>query len=292
MKKAFRLSLGRRTILEGYAFVSLWVIGFATFVAYPFIESIIFSFQDLKLTSGKLESAYVGWKHFRHAFTVDVQLLPILQSTIMKMVLQVPLILIFSMFAAILLNRPMKGRIVFRGIFFLPVIIAAGETLSTLTRQGAATLPIFSQAGLVDTLRDYIPEQLVWPLLAMMDSLTLVMWSAGVPIIILLAGLQTISPALYEAAKCDGATAWESFWKITFPMLMPMLFISTLFSIVDSFTSVTNQMMKYIYRLIFEQFAFAYGSAVGWIYSICIFIIIAIVFFIFRKTSALSLERR
>ncbi|MBD2861515.1 carbohydrate ABC transporter permease [Paenibacillus oceani] len=292
MKTKLRLSLRTRTMFEGYAFVSLWVIGFAVFMAMPLIESIIYSFQDLKLTGGKLASTPVGLKHYRHAFTVDVDLLPTLQTTMVKMIVHVPLILIFSMFSALLLNRPMKGRVFFRGVFFLPVIIATGQTLSTLTKQGAATLPIFQQAGLKETLAEYIPLQLLNPLLTMMDSLTLVMWGAGVPILILLAGLQTVSPTLYEAAKCDGATGWECFWKITFPMLMPMLFISTLFSIVDSFTSVTNEMMRFIYELIFNKFNFAYGAAVGWIYSICIFVIIGIVFFLFRNTTALSQERR
>lgn len=292
MKSRSRLSLRTRSMLEGYAFVSLWVIGFAVFMAMPLIESMIYSFQDLKLTGGKLAATPAGLKHYRHAFTVDVGFLPILQRTMMQMVMHVPLILIFSMFSAMLLNRPMKGRILFRGIFFLPVIIATGQTLSTLMKQGAATLPIFQQAGLKETLADYIPVQLLNPLLTMMDSLTLVMWGAGVPILILLAGLQTVSPTLYEAARCDGATAWESFWKITFPLLMPMLFISALFSIVDSFTSVTNEMMRFIYELIFNKFNFAYGAAVGWIYSLCIFIVIGVVFFVFRNTSALSQERR
>ena len=196
------------------------------------------------------------------------------------------------MFCALLLNRPAKGKAVFRGIFFLPVIVASGEALTTLMKQGAATLPIFRQAGLKETLADFIPIQLLNPLLAMMDTLSLVMWGAGVPILILLAGLQTVSPSLYEAAKCDGATAWESFWKVTFPMLMPMLLVSTLFVIVDSFTNASNSMMGFIYDQIFIKLSFGYAAALGWIYSTMILFVIAIVFFMYRNTSALSQEGR
>ena len=277
-------------MLEGYGFILPWVIGFLLFMAYPLIESLIYSFQDLRLSAGKLAATNVGWKHYRSGFTVDLEMVPILRKTVVSMAVQTPLILIFAMFCALLLNRPMKGKAVFRGIFFLPVIVASGEALTTLLKQGAATLPIFRQAGLKETLADFIPIQLLNPLLAMMDTLSLVMWGAGVPILILLGGLQTVSPSLYEAAKCDGATGWESFWKITFPMLMPMLFVSSLFVIVDSFTNVSNSMMGYIYDQIFIKLSFGYAAALGWIYSSMILVVIAIVFIMFRNTSALSQE--
>ncbi|RKN70141.1 carbohydrate ABC transporter permease [Paenibacillus ginsengarvi] len=292
MKGKLRLTLKGRHFAEGYSFVALWTIGFLVFMAIPLVRSLLYSFQDLKVNSGRLQATWVGLQNYRQAFTVDVEFTPILTSTMLQTIFNVPLILIFSMFSAILLNRPMKGRIFFRGVFFLPVIIAAGETLQKLTAQGAATLPIFQQYDLKSVLQDYIPLELLTPLLTMMDSLTLVMWGAGVPILILLAGLQTISPSLYEAAKCDGATPWENFWKITFPMIMPMLLVSTLFCIVDSFTSVMNKMMKYIYTLVFNKFNYGYASAVGWIYFIFIFLVIGVVFFLFRNTTAVARDRR
>ncbi|WP_409341473.1 carbohydrate ABC transporter permease [Paenibacillus sp. MBLB4367] len=292
MKGKLRLTLKGRHIWEGYSFVALWTFGFLVFMAIPLVRSLLYSLQDLKVSSGRLEATYVGLKNYRQAFTVDVEFMPILKETMLKMGFQVPLILIFAMFSAILLNRPMKGRIFFRGVFFLPVIIAAGETLQKLTAQGAATLPIFQQYDMKSMLQDYIPLELLTPLLSMMDSLTLVMWGAGVPILILLAGLQTISPTLYEAAKCDGATPWENFWKITFPMIMPMLLVSTLFCIVDSFTSVMNKMMRFINMLVFNKFSYGYASAIGWIYFVFIFIVIGIVFAIFRNTSAMAKDRR
>ncbi|MNC42495.1 Inner membrane ABC transporter permease protein YcjO [compost metagenome] len=110
------------------------------------------------------------------------------------------------------------------------------------------------------------------------------MWDSGVQILIFLAGLQTISVSLYEAAKCDGATAWESFWKVTFPMIMPMMLVNTLFSIVSSFTKADNQIMSHILNVVFKNNDFGYGSAMGWIYFVFIFIILGIVFMLFRKS--------
>ncbi len=103
-------------------------------------------------------------------------------------------------------------------------------------------------------------------------------------ILIFLAGLQTISVSLYEAAKCDGATAWESFWKITFPMIMPMMLVNTLFSIVSSFTKADNQIMSHILNVVFKTNDFGYGSAMGWIYFVFIFMVLGLVFLLFRKS--------
>jgi len=113
-----------------------------------------------------------------------------------------------------------------------------------------------------------------------------------VQILIFLAGLQTIPASLYEAAKCDGATPWESFWKITFPMLMPMIFVNTLYSIVNSFTKTDNQMMNHIITNVFRNNEYAYGSAMGWIYFVIVFFIIGLVFLLFRRGLANAEERR
>ena len=281
-----------KTMLEGYGFLTPWIIGFLIFMVAPLGRSLYYAFQDLRVTSGQLDATFIGLRHFRFAFTVDVDFLPIVRNTVVEMALQVPLILIFAMFSALLLNRSFRGRVFFRGVFFLPVIIAAGSTLQNLLDQGAAAAPIFTSWDIVSLLDGYVSPDLLAPLLAFLDSSMLVMWKAGVPIIILIAGLQTISTSLYEAARCDGATPWESFWKITFPMIQPMLLVSTLFCIVDSFTSVNNEMMQYIYTRIFVTINYGYASAIGWIYFILIFLVIGFVLLLFRNTSAMRHERR
>ncbi|WP_211749366.1 sugar ABC transporter permease [Paenibacillus sp. Marseille-Q4541] len=286
-----KLSMRGRHILEGYGFISIWIIGFILFMAYPLGQSFYYSLNNLTVTEKGLVAEYTGFTNYRAAFTTDVDFLPLLQKTMTTMLTQVPLILIFAMFSALLLNRNFKGRVIFRGIFFLPVIIASGAILRELLEQGAAQLPIFYQYGLFGMLNDFIPGALLGPLLQYADSLTLVMWDAGVQILIFIAGLQTISPSLYEAAKCDGATKWESFWKITFPMIMPMIFVNTLYSVVNSFTKTDNYIMNHIMNNVFKSNNYAYGSAMGWIYFVVISIVLALIFFLFRK-SLLQMEGR
>ncbi|WP_424768231.1 carbohydrate ABC transporter permease [Paenibacillus sp. sgz302251] len=292
MNKRSRLSMKGRRILEGYTFISLWVLGFLLFMAIPLGRSLYYSFNQLVTSKTGLQATYVGFDQFRKAFTADVNFLPALQGTIVNMITQVPLILVFAMFSALLLNRPMIGRTFFRGVFFLPVIIASGAILQELLDQGADRLPIFNQPDLIFTLRTIVPPDVLEPLLQTADNLTLVMWHSGVQILIFLAGLQTISTSLYEAAEIDGATKWEAFWKITFPMIIPMILVNTLFSVVSSFTEVNNQMMQYIRNVVFSQNDYGYGSAIGWIYFVVIFIIIGIVFTLFRRGLENSEDRR
>ncbi|WP_274361272.1 carbohydrate ABC transporter permease [Paenibacillus thermotolerans] len=283
MRKSAKLSMRTQHVLEGYSFVLLWVIGFLVFMAVPLGRSLYYSFNKMTLTKQGLQATFHGTRYYRDAFTVDVDFVPKLMSTVTTMVIHVPLIIIFAMFSALLLNRPFRGRMMFRSIFFLPVIIASGVVLQKLLDQGAATLPIFVQYDLARILIQYVPSEVLLPLLKMMDSLTLVMWDSGVQILIFLAGLQSISPQLYEAAKCDGATPWESFWKVTFPMITPMILVNVLFSIVNSFTKVNNAVMTYIYDIAFKKNEFGYGSALGWIYFAIIFLIILLVMFLFKN---------
>lgn len=286
-----RLSMRIRHILEGYTFISLWIIGFFAFMAIPLGRSLYFSFNNMLTDRDGLIAEYVGLLHYRGAFVVDVNFLPLIRMTMTTMLTHVPLIIIFAMFSALLLNRAAFGRTVFRGIFFLPVIIASGTVLSKMLEQGAAQLPIFYQYDLYSKLSFFLPSGILLPLLEYTDSLTLVMWDAGVQTLIFLAGLQTISPSLYEAAKCDGATAWESFWKITFPMIMPMIFVNVLFTIVSSFTKADNVIMDHIMMIVFTQNNYGYGAALGWLYFIMIFIILCLVFLLFRRSLA-SIEGR
>ncbi|MFC5652574.1 carbohydrate ABC transporter permease [Paenibacillus solisilvae] len=288
MNKPFRLSMRKRHILEGYSFISLWIVGFLLFLAVPLGRSLYYSFQTLEPSESGLKATYVGMLNYRAAFTTDINFLPLLQKTMVTMLTQVPLILIFAIMSALLLNRHSIGRGMFRGIFFLPVIIASGAILRELLEQGAAQLPIFLNDDLFNKLSFLIPEEILEPLLGYADSLTLVMWDAGVQILIFLAGLQTISPILYEAAKMDGATKWESFWKITFPMIMPMIFVNTLFSIVNSFTKADNQIMNHLMTVVFRDNNYGYGSAIGWLYFFFIFIVLGAVFLMFRKSMATS----
>jgi ABC-type sugar transport system permease subunit len=292
VKKRMRLTIRTRNVLEAYSFLSLWLIGFALFMAIPLGRSLYYSFNQMKVTKEGLVPNWIGMANFQRAFSTDVNFIPLLRDSILGLLMQVPLILIFAMFAALLLNRPMIGRTFFRGIFFLPVIIASGAVLIEMLEQGAERMPLFTSSSLFLALVDIIPRDILEPLLTLADKLTLVMWDSGVQILIFLAGLQTVSLSLYEAADIDGATKWESFWKITFPMITPMILVNTLFTIVNSFTSARNEMMLYIRDVVFSNNDYGYGSTIGWIYFIMIFLLIGLVFLIFRKSLSSTEGRR
>jgi ABC-type sugar transport system permease subunit len=292
VKKRMRLTIRTRNVLEAYSFLSLWLIGFALFMAIPLGRSLYYSFNQMKVTKEGLVPNWIGMANFQRAFSTDVNFIPLLRDSILGLLMQVPLILIFAMFAALLLNRPMIGRTFFRGIFFLPVIIASGAVLIEMLEQGAERMPLFTSSSLFLALVDIIPRDILEPLLTLADKLTLVMWDSGVQILIFLAGLQTVSLSLYEAADIDGATKWESFWKITFPMITPMILVNTLFTIVNSFTSARNEMMLYIRDVVFSNNDYGYGSTICWIYFIMIFLLIGLVFLIFRKSLSSTEGRR
>lgn len=283
-----KLSMKKRRILEAYSFVGLWIIGFLLFMAIPLGRSLYYSFNELTPGTYGFSAEYVGLRNYRQAFTTDIHFVPLLLETMKDMITQVPLILVFSMFSAILLNRRSFGRTFFRGIFFLPVIIASGVALRKLLQQGVANLPIFYNYELYNVLSNFIPPTVISTLLEYADSLTLVMWDSGVQILIFLAALQTVPNSLYEAAEMDGATPWEIFWKITFPAVIPMIFVNTLFSIVNSFTNPDNPLMNHLLHVVFINNNFGYGSAIGWIYFIFIFIILGFVFLLFKRGMAMS----
>lgn len=291
MKKPAKLSIRGRHYVEGYSFILIWFIGFLSFMAVPLGRSLYYSFHRMEITNEGLVAHYIAWENYQRAFTLDVEFVPYLLATTSAMLIEVPLILIFSMFSAILLNRSFIGRAMFRGIFFLPVIVTSGAVLEKLRDDGATQLPIFLQYDLAATLINYMPAQIVLPLLQALDSLTVVMWDSGVQILIFLAGLQAVSSSLYEAAKIDGATPWESFWKITFPMITPMILVNTLFSIVNSFTKAGNEVMNIINDYVFVTANFGYAAGLGWIYFTVIFLIIGFVFFLFRNSIVYVGER-
>ncbi|HEY0827469.1 MAG TPA: sugar ABC transporter permease [Bacilli bacterium] len=284
-----RLSIQGRHYLEGYLFVAPWLIGFFIFMANPLLKSLVYSFQELKVTAAGLEGTYVGLKNYLFAFTVDVNFLPYLWQTFTYLLVVIPVCTIFALASALILNKPMYGRSLFRAIFFLPVIIASGVVLQKMMDQQASR-HLFYDEGLFDTLNLIIPTYILFPILGSMDVITFIMWQSGVQILIFLAGLQTISPSLYEAAQCDGATRWESFWKITLPMIVPMIFVNILFTIVHTFTAADNVMMDHI-RWYVLQSNYGYSAAMGWLYFLVCFAVIGFVFFLFRNSN-LSLDER
>ena len=278
--------------LAGFLFVSIWVIGFIFFFLLPFLQSVRYSFSDIVLNpNGGYTLNFIGWKNYIKAFTTDAEFLPAVFSSLGAMLYQVPIIVLFSLFVAIILNQKFVGRTFVRGIFFIPIIVANGvilsimngDVLSQTIMQGSSSSTLFQSEFLYELMfKSGMSQEYVNGLTGVVDSLFALIWKSGIQIIIFLAGLQTIADSMYEAAKIEGATGWETFWKITFPMISPMIILNLIFTIIDSFTDYNNVVMKYINE---QQIGMrlAYSSTLGWIYFLMVAVIIVMVYLIINK---------
>ena len=304
-RSAKRLSLYQKHNLWGYLFTSPWIIGFLFLFLIPFITAIRFSLNQITLNA---DSGYtlkwVGSINYENLFLTHPSFRQTLISSIGQMLLNLPFILIFSMFAALLINSKFRGRTLVRAVFFLPVILGSGvaQLLSNSSWTDAVLNGSGELSGTVgaisgsDFLADYLTDifgimnvDIIDTLLEMASSVREIIQHSGVQILIFLAGLQSISPSMYEASKIEGATAWESFWKITFPMISPMILVNIIYTVVDNFSDSSNEMMTLIADTAFFKTAdLSASTAMAMVYFITMIICLAVIVGICAK---LMLER-
>lgn len=283
--------LSKRRLREwgyGYLFISPWIAGVSIFFVYAMIRSLRFSFSKVVLggTAGvTLEPLDNFFQNYINVFTTEVNFPITLGSFAISLVLQLPIIISFSLIIALLLNSKIKCRGVFRMIFFLPVIIATGPVMNMLTAQGVASVPMMNDGSLAAIFAG-LPQFLLDPLTELFNSLIIILWNAGIQILIFLSGLQKVSKTLYEAAKIDGASGWESFWKITLPIVKPMILLNSIYTVVTLATGGTNEIIELIYTVTNAPTkGYAYGMAMSWIYTLIIGVILVIVFLLFKEKS-------
>ncbi|HEY8363029.1 MAG TPA: sugar ABC transporter permease [Tissierellaceae bacterium] len=294
------MSLAARKALAGFTFVLPFLIGFIVFFAKPLVQSIIFSFSKLEITSTGYQLYNVGWNNYYQIFFVDPNFRRQLLDALLQMVTNVPLIVIFSFFAANLLNQKFKGRAIARSIFFIPVILSTGiinaidssdlmmgimrETLPQELTEGA----VGNIMGQAFELRELLYQTKIDPgvidfIVGAVDRIYQIVSSSGVQILIFLAGLQSIPPSLFEASNIEGATGWENFWKITFPMTTPLILVNTVYTIIDSFTNSANPVMDNIRNTAFIRSEFGMSVAMAWSYFVMIIIILAVITIVFSR---------
>lgn len=289
IKKRHSLSLRTKNSIKGIVFISPFIIGLLAFFLYPLIFSIRISIaEDVKLIGMKL-SGFTLYQ-YKRAFVDDLEFMPTFLATVKYTLFNFPLSIILSLIIAILLNKNIKGRGLFRVIFFLPFLLGSGEVLQQLLAQGVdrAVLNVNDGEIIPYNILSYFGPDLMDTVHGLFGSLVQVLWRSGVQILLFLSGLQSISPSLYEAAEIDGATEWEKFWKVTIPMISPIMLLNLVYTIVDSFTARDNQLLEYIRTYGFSNCEFSYASALGWIYFIFIGILVAIIFGIMKRYMYLS----
>lgn len=273
---------------SGYVFILPWLIGFLVFFIRPIIHSMIYSFSDVTIDQG-ISVHFSGLAQYRELLFQDTEFLPALLDACQQLFSQVPLVLVLSLFIAILLNQDFHGRVFARAVFFLPVIVASGIILTLFSQDSYANgmmssnteTALFGAYGLEALLNKMnLPGNVVSGLTSIVNDIFNIVWQSGIQILLFLSGLQSIPHSFYEAASIEGANGWLSFWKITFPTLMPTMLVAIVYSIVDSFTYYANPVIKLIQTTYTGNMRFGYASAMSWVYFVFIAIVLALVFLI------------
>lgn len=295
MIRKSRLSLEQRNSLAGYLFILPWLIGILIFVAWPMIQSLMFSFNEVKLLPTGRVLNFVGFQHFSDIWLKDMYFITRLVQFFLNTVLRVPVIVVFALIIAILINQKIRFQGVFRTIFFLPVIIVSGPVMTELASQGATTIPLLNTAEMMTILNLFLPAWLSEPVGGIFSEMILILWYSGVQILIFLAALQKVNPSLYEAAKIDGGSAWECFWKITLPTIKPMILVNLVYTVVTLANSGTNDIITLIMNNVFTASrGYGFASAMAWMYTIIISIILIgiFLFFIEREDARVRANRK
>lgn len=268
-------------------FSSLWIIGFLVFSLYPLIQSLLFSFNQVNVTPTEIVQTNVGFENFRAVLFDDPDFRNALRTYLIQMVVYVPIIIVVSLVIALLLNTIRKGKGFFRTIFFLPVIISSGPVIKQFIDQGVASFPGGQDVINIDELNTMLPSFMVEIATTFIDSFIMILWFTGIEILIFLVGLQKLDKSMYEAAKIDGASSWECFWKITLPALNPIIVINVIFAVIMQSMFDLNPIISKIRADMYAvEFGFGYAAAEAWIYFVILLLVLGIYVLIFiRKPS-------
>lgn len=277
------LTLRQKDQLKGLFFVSPYIIGIIAFFAYPISLSLRLCFSKIGNIVG-FQLEFIGLDNFKKAFVVDTNFLPLFGEVVADTFIKFPLTVVFSLIIAILLNRKIACRGLFRVIFFLPFLLGAGVVMRQLRALGVdkEVLSILDGKIIPYNILNYFGADIVNAVQTIFGVIVQVLWESGVQILLFLSGLQSISPALYEAAKIDGATEWEIFWKVTIPMISPMMLLNIIYTLVNTFIDIDNPLLGYINSYGFKNGEFGYGATLGWIYFAFIGVLMALIFAVMK----------
>lgn len=304
--KKSRISYEKKKGLYGYGFIAIWIIGVIYMFIVPIFKSAWYSMCYTELVTTADQAAqrgmtsagiYTEWNNFgnyEEALFKNQDYLPKLTESLGAMVPQVIVVMIFSLFIALLLNQKFRGRTFARAVFFLPVLVATGPVLavikgdiSTNSISSAEQFSALFQTDLVDELLQFLGiynlnQQLTMTIQTITSDIFNLLWSAGIQILIFLAALQQIPVSAKEAASMEGATGWEFFWKITFPMISPMILANLIYTVIDTFIDSENPVMSIVLA---QSRGLRYGlsAAMAWIYFLIVAVALAIIVAIVSK---------
>lgn len=277
------LTIKRRKSLYGFSFVLPWVIGFLVLFIYPFVQTVRLSVGEItNIQNYTIE--YRGFSEYSKILFEETDVLFMLLDVLKNSVVNMIFITIFSFYIAMLLNRKMRFRGLFRVVCFLPVILGTGFIMQQLLSQDItqSSMQMVMDFILPKEIQNYIGPKITGMVVFFLNRLTVILWHSGVQIILFLSGLQSISSSLYEASRVDGATEWENLWFITLPMMTPMILLNLVYTIVETFNDSSNDIISYMQTYAFSYNQFSYSAAMGIFFMCFALILVGISFLIMR----------
>lgn len=275
----------------GWLFISTWLIGVVLFFAIPVIQSIIYSFSQMTVNEGGIQTIFIGIKNYKYIIAEHTDYLNWLGKSVTNFLYSLPIIVLLSLVLALLLNQKFKGRLFFRALYFMPVIIASGvviEIISSMTTGDISESSVSeSVSGGMFSVQDVIavldlPSEIAEYVQKIISNIFDLIWSSGIQTVLFIAGLQSIPSSLYEASRVEGATKWEEFWFITFPMLSNVTLLVMVYTMVELFISNRNVMILKVYDLM-RAAVYDQTSAMMWFYFLVVGGIMGVIVGIYKK---------
>ena len=288
-------SFGREANWYAYIFLLPWIIGIVLLVIKPLIQAIYYSFCEVNITAYGIKCEWIGWQNFVDIWIKDINFVESEFSFLIQMLLQVPIIVIFALLAAMMLNTDIKGKGILRTIFFLPVIVVSGPLINELRGQGATSVSVQDQLIVTNALSSFLPEWIVEPISGLFAQLIMILWYSGIQIILFLAVLQKIDLNMIEAARIDGATGWEIFWKITLPSIKPVILLNAVYTLVYLANTPTNGVINLISNAMLKATrGYGYASAMAWMHTVIVLFVLGIIFLLLkgRKDKFLKTQKQ
>ena len=271
--------LEKRYARMGYVFMIPWFIGAAVFLAYPLFSSFWYALNNIRITPLGRIFNYVGYGNFTQILIQDPDFIIYLVDYLTSTIISTPIIVVFALIIAMMLNMKIKGKGFFRLIFFLPVIIVSGPILGMLTADGAGSISAVDMQSISSAIGSVLPHIIADPISDVFSNMITTLWYSGVQILIFLSGLQKIDKSMYEAAKIDGGSGWECFWKITLPNLKSMILLNTIYTVVFISNNSQNPIINLIQESMFsgtKEKGYGYASAMAWLYSVVVLILVGL----------------
>ena len=288
-------SLEKKRNVAGYVFILPFIIGVTLMFIPMLIQVFRMGFADVLVGEGRYTLRPAGFAYYIELFTKDAWFMQLAATSIKDALIDFVCILFFSFFIAVLLNQKFHGRSLARVIFFLPVILVTGvvakidaaELTSTMGSMDTASIGggmAVSLPNVSDMLREsnVLGTQFTAVIEAVIGRMGVMTTGSGVQILLFLSGLQAISPSVYEAAAIEGCSGWETFWKVTLPMMSPIILLNSIYTLIDTMTNTNNPVVSALLNATNTQ-KYSYAAARSSLYLLIVGLLVGLIFLIGRK---------